>query len=238
MWWRALVALAAAEASSSLDGVEVAGRGGAPLCGGDCGLCFLDKVDETAKTCRVVWDYVFGDGYAYDVGYAEVFGDHDLMPTANHMTNWWSANKSGVDGIRSQILELTPNKEKALEIDLRDNDTLISYMTINWKIYSSERIYDRPLLWDATCEDDVNDAENVAIAAKTVNTYKESHMREGTLELLDAAGSIVATRAMAWDPFWSPTTVTAALNTTAAGAAKFRVVNQHGQRSRAIPLPC
>ena len=56
MWWRALVALAAAEASSSLDGVEVAGRAGAPLCGGDCGLCFLDMGANMGVQTRKVFE--------------------------------------------------------------------------------------------------------------------------------------------------------------------------------------
>jgi hypothetical protein len=193
----------------------------------------LLRVDEAARVATVEWEYTFGEGAAYPTGYSKVFGDHDRLPTSNHLAVWWPGNNTAFrDGANAEILELTDDKAHVLEIDIYGETDVLSTMYKNWKIYAVERVYARPLVWAARCDGD-------ELSAKTVNTYKESHLRNGTLEFLDATGAVVHTEAFQWGAFWRPTTVAAPPAAAVdAGAASLRVLNQHGQTSRALPISC
>ena len=156
-----------------------------------------------------------------------------LLDSFDYLAVWWPGNNTAFrDGANAEILELTDDKAHVLEIDIYGETDVLSTMYKNWKIYAVERVYARPLLWDARCDGD-------KLSAKTVNTYKESHRRNGTLEFLDATGAVVASEAFQWDAFWSTTTVAAPPAAAVdAGAASLRVLNQHGQTSRALPISC
>ena len=90
-------------------------------------------------------------------------------------------------------------------------------------MYSVERFYDAPLVYDASYE-----RKTGALSFKTANTYKQSSKYDGAWALYDAAGAKQSDGAFAFDAFWRATTVDAAAVADLDGDLTLVVTNQHG----------
>jgi len=74
------------------------------------------RVDVSAGVAAVDWSYDIPFEYPY--GYSEVYGDADLLPSGNVLTNWWPARLSPSRGLEADLYlqEITFEKEVAWEM--------------------------------------------------------------------------------------------------------------------------
>lgn len=171
----------------------------------------------TIQDGEIVWEYKLP-------GYSEVFGDNDRLPTGNVLATWWPKDINAATGPADvNIIEVTRAKEIAWEMSVGtgcDTNNCTRDYRKGWKIYSADRFYGTPLVYNVTCSNEVSFV--------TQNVHKENVYSEGRVIL---KGEHV----FHWLPYWQPTSVTFHFPYT--GSFTMIVINQFGQ-STTVPLTC
>ena len=91
---------------------------------------------------------------------------------------------------------------------------------LGWSMYSVERFYPAPLVWDVTCVGAA--AGGISVSFTTVNSFKMNALKPGMFELIadGASAPLVPATAFEFERFWRGTNVmfaTAAANRTFEG---------------------
>jgi len=194
----------------------------------------------------VEYDRKGGDGSTASVtfkytldGHSPVFGDCDMCPSGNILGCYWPEYVYPADGVGptydAQVLEVTrdgDSSEVAWEMTVTGescSDKGGCDRTENgWSIYSAERFYDAPLVWNFTCSnvDDVLDA-----SFSTVNTFKSMSTQPGSWSLVTRKSSEhVASGDFSFEPHWRSTTVPIELDVDAKDhALTLTVTNRWGE---------
>ncbi|KAH8090246.1 hypothetical protein JL720_6562 [Aureococcus anophagefferens] len=156
-------------------------------------------------------DFSYSPLNAYPQGYSETFGDNDRLPSKNHLTCWWPGLLDPDLDVMfdAQIQEVTPAQEVAWELsiyggsDCSDTASYSCIRSINqgWKIYSVERFYDSPVVYNATFF-------NGTLEFLAHSSFKLSHRTTGRWDLL-YEDRIVAAGEVVFDAYWKPSTVLA-----------------------------
>ena len=192
-------------------------------------------IDETAGTAVVDWAYEIPFDYPY--GYAEIFGDADLLPSGNVLTCYWPMRLAPSLGVLADatFLEVTPAGGIAWRADFYDTGATTAgpceddsnpgcerNKHVGWKAYSLERFYAAPLVRDATI--DGSAVEFTAHAA-----LKRAHPGDGAWALLDGDGVAMKTGSFTFATQQMATRVAVRAPTSDAAAAKLRVSDEWGQ---------
>ena len=166
-------------------------------------------INETTQVAFV--DFSYSPLNAYPQGYSETFGDNDRLPSKNHLTCWWPGLLDPDLDVMfdAQIQEVTPAQEVAWELsiyggsDCSDTASYSCIRSINqgWKIYSVERFYDSPVVYNATFF-------NGTLEFLAHSSFKLSHRTTGRWDLL-YEDRIVAAGEVVFDAYWKPSTVLA-----------------------------
>jgi len=164
-------------------------------------------VDERAGTATVTYAYTFFDSWPH--GYSEVFGDNDRLPTGNMLTCWWPNALSPAKSLQYdvQLLEVTHAAEIAWKLNvfgrhecLADSDDLCDRnIQVGWKVYSLEKLYARPPLYNGTLL-------NGTLAFTTHTQFKTSAKTTGAWRLA-LAGDTLAAAPFDWEAHFRATTV-------------------------------
>ena len=117
------------------------------------------QVNEDTYVANIVWSFKLG-------AYAPEYGDNDRMPTGNLLTCYWVNDfdveqwaESGdadeqFDARVQEIVRSTklPAWRASVQGPLCEEGTCKESFD-TWKMYSVERFYDTPILWDVTCKE-------------------------------------------------------------------------------------
>ena len=90
-------------------------------------------------------------------------------------------------------------------------------------MYSVERFYDAPLVWDVSCD-------GRAVGFKAANVFKQASVYSGTYAVTDAKGDDLASGTFDWGIHWRTADVTARLSATSKSGSLY-VENQFGQNT-------
>ena len=171
--------------------------------------------------------------FQYDLDvYSNIFGDNDRLPTGNMLACYWPSSTMDYDNqFSAKIVEIVrETSELAFEVkvvaeamsepecpddvcDIRDG----------FFMYSVERFYDAPLVWDASY-----DRKTGALTFRTANTYKQSSKYDGSWAVSDADGATRASGTFTFDAYWRATRVDADAGADLDGDLTLVVTNQHG----------
>lgn len=189
------------------------------------------EIDETAKTAREVWEYVYAE---YPGGYSPMFGDNDQLPTGNVLTSWWPHVLTAETGEHdAHVVEITRDKAKAFELSIMGYGATHSARRssqVGWKMYSVERFYGSPLVYNASCADG-------ELAFVTNNAFKQNDEYSGsfTLKTTQAssdgtteAGTVVSKGVVTWQPHWLATAVSGSYHAAEYDELELTVTNQFG----------
>ena len=160
-------------------------------------------VDAAAGTATLAWSYSPVDGYPsaarFPAGYAEVFGDADLLPNGNVLATWWPRHLAPADGVAfdAQLVQITPDKDVAWSLDFSNTGRFVGacerieddgcerLVRAGWKVYSAEHFYDGPRASRATL-----DGSRLSFFAHA--PFKRNAQAPGSWSLETAAGGVVA----------------------------------------------
>ena len=160
-------------------------------------------IDAAAGTATLAWSYYPVDGYPsaarFPAGYAEVFGDADLLPNGNVLATWWPRHLAPADGIAfdAQLVQITPDKDVAWSLDFSNTGRFVGacehieddgcerLVRAGWKVYSAEHFYDGPRASRATL-----DGSRLSFFAHA--PFKRNAQAPGSWSLETAAGGVVA----------------------------------------------
>ncbi|KAK7254566.1 voltage-gated potassium channel [Aureococcus anophagefferens] len=180
------------------------------------------EIDEDARTAREVWEYIYA---AYPGGYSPMFGDNDQLPTGNVLT----AETGEHD---AHVVELTRDKATAFQLSVMGYGSSHSgrrSSQVGWKMYSVERFYDAPLIYNASCV-------GGDLSFVTHNSFKQNDEYSGTYVLrttqgvtpADDGGVDVTSGVVTWLPHWLATTVTGTYDAAGYDELELTVTNQYG----------
>ena len=177
------------------------------------------EADPGLANATVVWEY--------DVGtYSQVFGDNDRLPSGNMLACWWPTNKiNGSDAYEARVAEITRDtSETAFQLDIYGRATCDDGeecdRTTGWLMYSVERFYTAPLVYDVSCD-------GSKVTFRAANTFKQASVYEGTYAITDASGDELASDTFDFAVHWRTTEVTAHLSATSRSGDLY-VENQYG----------
>ena len=169
-------------------------------------------INESTQVATIGFEYSPVD--SYPTGYSETFGDNDVLPSTNHLTVWWPGLLDPDLGVMydTQILEVTKAAEVAYELDVYgaadcDSDTdidCVRSVNAGWKIYSVERFYDSPRVYNATFYDGALEFlchSSFKLSRSSTGSYALYYERERV-----AAGEVV------FRAYWAASTVTERTN--------------------------
>lgn len=160
-------------------------------------------VDEELKRMTEKWEYSFHD---YPWGYSPEFGDNDRLPTGNLLGCFWpeqlSAKKFKDVTYEARIAEVDrASSMLAYDVKIYGNTICESERcqrtTKGWKLYSVERFYKRPLIWNVTCDTAANE-----IRFLTVNNFKQNNEYLGHYNLTDKSGLLLASGEFNFSAHW------------------------------------
>ena len=181
-------------------------------------LLVVEAADGAANA-SVVWEY--------DVGvYSQMFGDNDRLPTGNMFACWWpSETINGSDAYEARVAEITRSTmETAFRLDIFGKETCAAGESCaretGWLMYSVERFYDKPLVWDVACD-------GRDLSFKVANNFKQASAYDGTYAATNAKGDAVASGDFAFGAHWREKKVTATLS-SASKDGTLEVTNQYG----------
>jgi len=172
------------------------------------------RIDEFATTAEIIWEY--------DLGYhTNHFGDLDMLATGNLLGAGWVTSRTP-DGSHptfdAQLIEVTrEDQETAWELnvignqtrDEKENAEFVLYDS--WSVYSAERMYAKPLLYNLECC--YTDDYAVEISFSSHGRFKENNKHIAHYEL--AIGDDIITKgSFMHDAYLRPTSVTIASNVT------------------------
>ena len=122
----------------------------------------------------------------------------------------------------AQVLEVTPDSEVAWQLsiyggsDCSDTAAVECIRSINqgWKIYSVERFYDSPVVYNATFY-------NGSLAFVAHSSFKLSHVTTGAWHL-KYEDAVVASGSLAFPAYWKPNPVRLDLDWGTSDALAYR----------------
>lgn len=171
----------------------------------------LLRIDEKKKVAKIKWTYPVG-------AYTPIFGDADLMPTGNilgtmwvgsyNCTNWTSmvgCNNYPYDAQVTEVVKAT--SEVAWSVRIVGNESIKNHNAwFGWSIYSSERMYEKPLVYQTVCK---KTEEGSVIHFRTQDMIRSNNAAPGQWVLKDTdSKEVVSSGNFSFVPFWRPTEVT------------------------------
>jgi hypothetical protein len=189
---------------------------------------------------RAVIDWVYELPFPFPYGHSKVYGDADLLPSGNVLTNWWPKRLSPAIGVAADVYyqEITPDHKVAWEMAFYNTGATLEGrcvreaspgcerdIFIGWKTYSVERFWDAPLVYDVA-------AVQGGLAFVAHSAIKLQHETPGRWDLLDDAGAVLATGAFDFAAHHLARRVRVAATPTAQqplAAATLRVTDGWGQ---------
>lgn len=188
------------------------------------------RLDPAAANATIVWEYDTNTK-------TEEFGDNDPLPTGNMLGCWFQSTQTFTveDDYEAKIVEVVRNSsEIAWQLEVFGGSTCDSgncLVNASWYMYSVERFFPRPLVYDVRCEDGF-------LSFTTQSTFKRSNAESGTYEIYDAAtGSLLASTAFDFEAHWRPSYLNATAGVTDGLAGRVVVTNQFGT-NRTVSFHC
>ena len=187
------------------------------------------RLNETAKTARLVWEYRLAD-------LSKIYGDCDPTPAGNVLGSYWRSaygNASADDQAQAGIVEVSrATREVAWELKVygRACDRARCAMSIGghdalrstaWMMYSVERFYDAPVLPSPgsalgapTCKREAardGNATVVLLQFTVFDSFKHNSPKPGAFNLTERSSGahVAAAGTFEFEPHWRPTLVTA-----------------------------
>ena len=164
--------------------------------------------DTETYNASVVFEYETGT-------YAGEYGDCDRMPTGNVLGCWWQSYERTPDrDYDAKVVELDrDSQEAAFEMTIYgadvchgDDDTTCTVES-SWQMYSVERFYTKPLLYNVTC-----DRASSSLSFTSFDTHVHSSTASATYMLYNAEGSEQDTGDFDFNAYWLATDVSVALS--------------------------
>ena len=203
-------------------------------------------VDEEANTATLKWEYVLDDR-------SDIFGDNDRLPSGNLLGCSWPQTISPdatwqYDARAFEIVR--ESKEVAWEmyvIGTRCNPKNVGYskgtgctrsphggVGLGWSLYSVERFYPAPLVWDIDCVGAATADAGITMRFTAVNSFKQNNQAIGRFMLIGDGDStpVVEPTDFAFNNFWRGTNVTfATTDADSTFTGHLVVTNQWGDNS-------
>lgn len=191
------------------------------------------RADTDARTLAVAWEL--------ELPYADVFGDVDLLPGGNVLTNHWpptsgagAARADAADyGYDARVLEVV-RASGAVAAELRAVNGLgaprFAGALSGWANYAQERFYDAPAVANANCD-------GGALAFDAWDVFKMDAAYAGTFAVADAAGAPVLSGTFEFARFWRTTRVDVPTDLDLDGATLV-VEDAWGLASAPLVLDC
>merc|ERR1711988_1633085 len=188
----------------------------------------FDNQYEKGKSSRLLIVQVYEDAqYAnivceFKVGaYTPEYGDNDRMPTGNLLTCYWvedfdveqwSDSGDADEQFDARVQEIVrstklPAWRASVQGPLCTEGTCKESFD-TWKMYSVERFFEAPIIWDVRCRDKT-------VSFMTVNNFKQNNADWGAYKLYEGKGKnekMVGTGGFHFDAHWRPTKVHAELS--------------------------
>lgn len=193
------------------------------------------KINEEKMVAEVVWSQGVGT-------WQPIFGDHDRMPTGNFLTASWAGSLQCADWATktcdpyefdAQIVEnVRDTHEVAWSVRIFGNPTSkLSSVYAGWSMYSAERIYMKPIVFDVACTNSSanhQDATYVTVTASVHNTIKQSNAYPGKYTIYNDEGQELASGIFYFLPFWETTFMSVKVPNFECNG-KMKIENEWGQ---------
>lgn len=144
--------------------------------------------------------------WSYDMGfYNPVYGDVDRVANDHiQVCAWVYSTSATYDMIIQEVVRETQVAPWELKVVNSDSTEKATNAAAGWNIYSAERHYERPLMWNITCVVKGDDSE---IFFWALNRFKMGHSQTGNLIVYDADGEEVHHAKFDFLPFFKPSPV-------------------------------
>lgn len=178
----------------------------------------FDNQADMGNNSRLLIVQYHGEGsaeitWSYEMtGYTPHFGDCDRLPSGNILGCAWP-----------QVVYRTENPnfdQRALEIVRATNETAWE-MTVygercmkssdcartlgqGWTMYSIERFYTKPILYNVTCSRRGHDH---AVSFTTHNNFKQNNKFEGVFRVVTNQDGVLVRKTFDFNPFWRQTLI-------------------------------
>ena len=167
------------------------------------------EVDESAMVATVVFEHRTGE-------YTPIFGDNDQLPSGNLLHCYWledlqvkmwmgrSVSTAADEQFDVRVEELVretqlPAWRADVQGPLCESGTCDDDAS-SWKIYSAERFYPRPLVWDVRCN-------NGTLAFLTTNNFRQNNADKAYYSVKTVSGDTLTWGNFGFRPHWQPTAV-------------------------------
>ena len=187
------------------------------------------QVDEDTMEANVVFEHETGE-------YTPEYGDNDQLPSGNLLICYWlqdldvaaerrAGDAGGMFDVRvEELVRAThlPAWRADVQGPLCEVGTCADAFA-SWKIYSAERFYSQPLVWDVACS-----ASARELAFLTVNNFRQNNadLASYAVRAVDANRTLLASGSFSFSPHWLPTRVSVALANTSAEGYVVYVTNK------------
>ena len=172
------------------------------------------QVNAEEERAQILWTYDLGTKTPY-------YGDCDKMPSGNILgTHWVEGAVTPELKYQARVIEIVKEtKETAWEMLLFGDDNLKKNNSeYGWSIYSADRVYPHPIVYDVTCI-------NGRLEFKVISSYK-LHSSAIGYYIVEQDGDKVSDQEFAFNPFWKPTFLYYDIGTC---TGDLKVHNKHGQ---------
>ena len=187
------------------------------------------QVDEDTMEANVVFEHETGE-------YTPEYGDNDQLPSGNLLICYWlqdldvaaerrAGDAGGMFDVRvEELVRATHLPAWCADVQgpLCEVGTCADAFA-SWKIYSAERFYSQPLVWDVACS-----ASARELAFLTVNNFRQNNadLASYAVRAVDANRTLLASGSFSFSPHWLPTRVSVALANTSAEGYVVYVTNK------------
>lgn len=204
---------------------------------GNASRMLVVHIDEIEKKMEEKWEFSF---HEYPWGYSPYFGDNDRLPTGNLLSSFWPLYMSGEDHLdimyEARAAEVVrETHELAWDMKVYGNNGCEKRVcersnAEGWKMYSVERFYDSPQIYNETC-----DLSDMKVTFYTVNNFKQNNEYEGSYNITGpGVVGILSQGVFNFSAHWRQTEVTAILgkfDPDSSSKVKLFVTNQWGDHS-------
>lgn len=192
------------------------------------------RIDEKKQTAKIVWSYPVG-------AWTPIYGDNDRMPNGNYLGAMWVGGFHCADihdkgscrpfAYDSKIMEVVKDTKKvAWRATIYGNSSVkVSNKWAGWNIYSAERIYKTPLVYNVKCW---HKNSKFHVSFTTQNSIKHTNEAHGKYTILDTDGNYIYEGPMSFKPYWEQTSISAEIPGLATCTGRVRVTNEWGQTQR------
>lgn len=172
------------------------------------------QVKEDRNSAEIVWTYDVGVVTPY-------YGDCDRMPSGNMLGAHWVDSAVTPDfKYEARIIEVVKDtKETAWEALIYGDDNLKKNgSSYGWSIYSADRFYLHPLIYDVSCQSGM-------LTFSLISSFKLHSVAEGHY-IVTRSGEKVYYDDISYEPFWRPTHVSVDIDQCKGTLTAY---NHHGQ---------